>query len=176
MLLKKAKQSKKEKMNEISCDNISVNMMIEIANLAPSSFFVLIYGVDRKSRLNDILTDSGQQYVSQITTQEKYKIVLNTNKIFFDEIVPLLDKMKFVTVYFPFGTVTFEQFIYNCVHGNEYLFEKYKNTIDQKGAIKKELCYLTCTWDVEECRIRFYFDNFQGVEMFKKLEMLWDGE
>lgn len=176
MLLKKAKQSKKKKMNEISRDNISVNMMTEIANLAPSSFFVLIYGVDRKSRLYDTITDSGQQYVSQITTQEKYKIVLNTDKIFFDEIVPLLSEMKFVAVYFPFGTVTFEQFIYNCVHGNEYLFEKCKNTIDPKWAIKNELCYLTCTWEVEESRIRFYFDNFQGVEMYEKLEMLWDGE
>ena len=170
MLRRKKKQNRKVKFAKVKCV-VSENLLTEIAKQAPSPFFVHIARVCKKSALNEAIMGSEQRYVTSLTSGEEYDIVLETDIIFFEKILPLLfvgetEIVELIVIYFPLHTITFEQFLYNMNHS-------------QRFEVMRGLCYLTCTWVTEDNELFFHFDNFQGEEMYekcKKTVMISEGD
>lgn len=163
MLRRKKEQNRKVKYAEVKCD-VSGSLLTAIAQLAPSFFFVQIGRVQKRSALNKAIMESEQRYVTSLTSGEEYDIVLKTDMIFFEEILPLLfadetEIVELIVIYFPFHTITFEQFLYNMNHS-------------QRFEVMRGLCYLTCTWVTEDNKLFFHYDNFQGEEVYEKCKKI----
>lgn len=158
---KRKGQNRKVNFIEVKC-NVSENVLAQIAKLTNSSLFISLGRVCKMSELSDTIEHSKQLFVTSITHSDEYDIVINTNIHFFNEMLPLLfvnetEVAEVVIIDFPFDTTTFAQFLYN-------------NNVGVQGlAVKKELCCLTCTWVTEDNSLLFWYDDFQGAEMFVKI-------